>query len=137
MYSRIMVPVDLTHAEKLEKALGTAEKLASTFGAEICLVGVTTGTPGEIARTPDEYAKKLDAFGKDVSAKWGHGVTTKSFVSHDPAADLDDVLIKAIGETNSDLVVMASHVPGLPDHIFASNAGAVAAHASTSVFVVR
>jgi hypothetical protein len=32
---------------------------------------------------------------------------------------------------------MASHVPGLPEHIFASNAGAVASHAGMSVFVVR
>jgi hypothetical protein len=28
-------------------------------------------------------------------------------------------------------------VPGLPEHIFASNAGAVAAHADVSVFVIR
>jgi hypothetical protein len=28
-------------------------------------------------------------------------------------------------------------VPGLPEHIFASNAGTVASHAEISVFVVR
>jgi hypothetical protein len=28
-------------------------------------------------------------------------------------------------------------VPGMPEHIFASNAGAVASHAGVSVFVVR
>ena len=32
---------------------------------------------------------------------------------------------------------MASHVPGLPEHFFASNAGALASHAEVSVFVIR
>ena len=58
-------------------------------------------------------------------------------VSHDPAVDLDDSLMQAIADTGADLVVMASHVPGLPEHIFASNAGYLANHASVSVFVIR
>ena len=46
-------------------------------------------------------------------------------------------LLDAVNETGADLVVMASHVPGVLEHIFSSNAGYVARHAKVSVFVVR
>jgi nucleotide-binding universal stress UspA family protein len=58
-------------------------------------------------------------------------------VSHDPTVDVDDALMKAVSETGADLVVMASHVPGLADYIWPSNGGKLAAHSSASVFVVR
>jgi hypothetical protein len=32
---------------------------------------------------------------------------------------------------------MASHVPGIQEHVFESNAGKVSLHADVSVFVVR
>jgi nucleotide-binding universal stress UspA family protein len=57
--------------------------------------------------------------------------------SHDPAADLDPTLLKAVEETGADLVVMASHVPGLTDYIWPSNGGTVARRAKVSVMVVR
>ena len=43
----------------------------------------------------------------------------------------------AIEETESDLVVVASHIPGFPEYLFASNAGYLAMHATVSVFVIR
>ena len=36
-----------------------------------------------------------------------------------------------------DLIVMASHVPGVAEYVFASNAGYLASHADLSVLVVR
>ena len=43
----------------------------------------------------------------------------------------------AAKNTNSDLIVMASHVSGLKDQIFSSNAGYVASRAQMSVYGVR
>ena len=37
----------------------------------------------------------------------------------------------------ADLVIMASHVPGMLEHIFSSHGGYIAQHAKVSVFVVR
>jgi hypothetical protein len=34
-------------------------------------------------------------------------------------------------------VVMASHVPGMLEHVWSSHAGRLASHASASVFIVR
>jgi len=137
MYNRIMVPVDLAHIEKLGKAINTATDLAKHYGIPICFVGVTAGTPSEVAHTPEEFGEKLERFGAEQSKSHGLEIETAAYQSHDPAVDLDKKLISAAREKQADLIVMASHVPGLREHIFASHAGTVAAHAGVSVFVIR
>jgi len=137
MYRKIMVPVDLAHVDRLDKAITTATDLAKHYGIPICFVGVTAEMPTEVAHTPKEFGEKLAAFGARQSKQHNLEIDTAAYPSHDPAVDLDKTLIAAAGDNGADLIVMASHVPGLPEHIFASNAGAVAAHAGVSVFVVR
>lgn len=137
MYKSIMVPVDLEHADRLAKALDSAADLSKHYRIPVCYVGITASTPGRVAHTPQEFAAKLEAFGKEQAARHGIEASTRTAVSHDPAVDLDKILLKAVVDTGADLVVMASHVPGIPEHVFASNAGYLANHASVSVFVVR
>ena len=137
MYNKIMVPVDLAHIERLEKAITSATDIAKLYSIPICFVGVTAETPTGIAHNPQEFASKLAEFGVGQSQAHGLTIETASYPSHDPTVDLDKTLINAAKDNGADLIVMASHVPGLPEHIFASNAGAVASHAKVSVFVVR
>lgn len=137
MFKKIMVPVDLAHQDHLDRALSAAADLAKHYAADLYCVGVTTGTPGAVAHNPKEYADKLAAFAKQEGEKRGLEIKNQAYSSHDPAVDLDDTLMKAISELGIDLVVMGSHKPGLPEHIFASNAGYLASHTSISVFVVR
>ena len=137
MYTKIMVPVDLAHVDRLGKALTTATDLAKHYGTSICYVGITAEAPTSVAPTPKEYSEKLRVFGASQAEQHGLEVTTAAYPSHDPTVDLDTRLIAAAKENGADLIVMASHVPGLSDHIFGSNAGAVASYADVSVFVVR
>jgi nucleotide-binding universal stress UspA family protein len=137
MYQKIMVPVELAHLERLGKALDTATDLAKHYAIPVCYVGVTVPMPTPVAHNPKEYADKLAHFGAEQAQQHGIRVETASYTSHDPAVDLDEKLLQAVEDTKSDLIVMASHVPGLQEHIFASNAGAVASHAEVSVFVIR
>ena len=137
MYSQIMVPVDLAHLDRLEKALTTASDLSKHYDAPICYVGVTPTTPGPLGHNPAEFAQKLEAFGAEQAATRGHKATTKAYPSHDVAIDLDDILLKAVDEVGADLVVMASHVPGVLDYVWPSHGGKVAAHSDASVLVVR
>jgi nucleotide-binding universal stress UspA family protein len=137
MFKNIMVPVDLTHLEHLERTLSVAADLAKHYAADLYCVGVTTSMPGPVAHNPSEYAEKLAAFAKQESEKQGIEIKAQAYSSHDPAVDLDDTLMKAAGELGIDLAVMGSHQPGLPEHIFASNAGYLASHAAISVLVVR
>lgn len=137
MYKQIMVPVDLSHQEHLGKALKTAGGLAKHFTVPICFVSVTTATPSEIAHNPQEFATKLQAFAESQGAAHGVTVDSKAYTSHDPAVDLDNTLTKAIHDTGADLVVMASHIPGVLERVWSSHAGRIANHADVSVFVVR
>jgi nucleotide-binding universal stress UspA family protein len=137
MYSKILVPVDLEHAESLEKALNTAADLAGHYGASVCLLGVTASAPSAVAHTPEEFAGKLDTFASEQGARHGASFATKTVVSHDPAVDLDKTLEATAEEMGADLIVMASHIPGFADHFIASNAGHVASHSKMSVLVVR
>ena len=137
MYSKILVPVDLAHTEALEKGLTVAADLAKHYGAEICYVGVTAAAPSSVAHNPAEFEQKLTAFGAAEAGRRGINATTKMIVSHDPAVDVDDVLIAAISEIGADLVVMATHLPNIVDYLWLSNGGKIAQHSDVSVFLVR
>jgi nucleotide-binding universal stress UspA family protein len=137
MYKKILVPVDLAHIERLDKAITTTTDLARHYGIPICLAGATTTSPSEIAPTPEEFTRKLEEFWSQQAQKRGLEIETAAYPSTDLAAELDYILITAAADNGADLMVMASHVPGFREHIFASNAGYVASHADVSVFVVR
>ena len=137
MFSQIMVPVDLEHRGSLEKALEVAGDLARSYRATLHFVSVSGGIPTKLAHSAEDYGDKLDDFARKMGKKYG--VTTKSLnmAAIDPTAEMDADLMKAVDQTGADLVVMASHEPGLMEYIFSSHAGHMASHAKVSVFVVR
>ncbi|MGZ9809698.1 universal stress protein [Pseudoroseicyclus sp. H15] len=137
MFNHIMVPVDLAHAGQLDRALSVAADLAKAYGATTTYVAVHAETPGSVAHTPKEFAEKLQAFAATQSEAHGQTAKAHDIVSHDPSVDLDDKLLAAADEIGADLIVMASHVPGLADHLWPSNGGKIARHFKHSVFVVR
>jgi nucleotide-binding universal stress UspA family protein len=137
MYKKIMVPVDLTHVDNLGKAIDTATDLAKLYKIPVCFVGVTAETPTSIAHNPAEYTEKLKAFGEKQAADHGLAIEVLAIPSHDPTVDLDKNLIAAAHDTGADLIVMASHVPGVLKHIFSTQGGQVASHADCSVLLVR
>ncbi|MEZ5824088.1 MAG: universal stress protein [Geminicoccaceae bacterium] len=128
---------DLGHLQNLQKALQTAADLSRHYDAPICYVSVASAAPGSVAHNPKEFGDKLGAFASSQAEAHGIRTTSMPLISHDPSVDLDDTLIRGIADSGSDLVVMGSHIPGLPDHFFASNAGYVASHAKVSVMVIR
>lgn len=137
MFKTILVPVDLAHKDKLTKALDVAADQAENDQSEVILVGVTGSAPTSSAHNPAEYAEKLAAFAKEFHDTRGVKARPLPVVDHDVAADLNNRLVSIAKAEGADLIVMASHTPGMLDHIFTSHAGHVASHADISVFVVR
>lgn len=137
MFDKIMVPVDLAHADKLGRALQCAADLAARYDARITYVGVSAATPGAVAHTPEEFADKLSAFAAAQAEQHGIVADGLALTSHDPSVDLDPTLLQAIEDTGADLVVMASHIPNVADYIWASNGSTVAKRAKVSVMLVR
>ena len=137
MYKTIAVPVDLAHTDKLNKALTTAADLAKHYHASIYLLAVTSSSPSEVAHNPDEFHLKLSQFADTQTAALGVEFKTRDAVTPDPAIDLTKVLDEQIHELGADLIVMASHVPGFRDYVFASNSGYLGSHTDLSIFMVR
>lgn len=137
MFTKILVPIDLGHADKLEKAISTGAFLAKTNSIPVVFVAVTSNTPSALAHTPDEFREKLAAFAAAEGEKHGIEASSHAAFSHDPAIDLEHAILKAVHDTGADLVVMATHIPHVPDHFWPSNGGRVASHADVSVFLVR
>ena len=137
MFSRIFTPVDLGHLDALRRALDVAGDLSKHYGAPVTYASVTTHAPSRLARTQEEFERKLAAFVEgEISAK-GHAGEPKPIFSHDPTADLEDALLDAAHAVKADLVVMASHVPNLADALWPSHGGTLASHADMSVILVR
>ena len=137
MFQKIMVPIDLEHIEQLDKAISTATDLARLYNGQLYFAGVAISQPGADALSPEDHARAMQAFAAQQSVQRGIQVEARTVIAHDRAIDLDTNLQKIAGDIGADLIVMASHVPGWTEYIFASNAGYLASHASISVFVVR
>lgn len=137
MYKKIMVPVDLAHTDALDKALTVAADLSRHYKAPVTYVGVTGTAPSLAAKSDKEYKQKLTDFAAQESKSRGIKTNADTVLSHDPQAELHGLLLNEYNRIGADLVVMASHVPGIMDHIFSSNAGHLASHADVSVMVVR
>lgn len=137
MFKRIMVPVDLAHLSIIEPSLEAAADMASFYKAEVCYVGVTAITPGSVARTPEEYATKLEAFAQERGRVHGQSVSSKMLQRVDPTADLIDTLVEAIDTVGADLVVMPTHAPRNLDIVMPANGSQLAAKTDASVFLVR
>lgn len=137
MFKRIMAPVDLAHREKLARALAATGDIAKHYNTPVTYVGVSASAPGTLGHNPAEFAETLSNFAAEQAEKYGISADSKPVISHDPTIDLDHTLLKTVDEVGADLVVMASHVPGLADYIWPSNGGTIAGHSHASVFVVR
>ena len=137
MFKRIMVPVDLAHREKLGKAITTAADLARHFGADLVLVGATSNEPSSVAKSPEAYAEKLSAVATEVGESRGIPAEADTLRLPDVTVDLNRALARRAEEIGADLIVMASHVPGIAEYIFGSHGGEIAQHAKMSVMLVR
>ena len=137
MFRKIMTPVDLGHLGDLQKALQVSADLARHYDAEVVYVGVSAAAPSATAHNPAEFKARLAAFAEEQAQTHSIKTTADPVLSHDPTTDVDDALLKATRDTGADLVVMASHMPGILDYIWPSNGGKIAEHAKCSVMVVR
>lgn len=139
MYSHILVPVDLSHLDKLSKALNTAIDIARHYNATLHYVTVTNRPPSPVAHNTHELEEELRLFAEEQGKDHGLKTTFSVIESPDTVVELEKRLIKAIGDTGADLLVMASHAPGIGDklHFIRSNAANLVRDTSISVFVVR
>ena len=139
MFQKIMAPIDLEHADKLQPARQAAADLGNHYGAPVVYVAATATTPGPMGHTPQEFAQNLQAFADGEATAHGHKTEAHSVICNDPAAEVDSALLQAADDVGADLIVMASHVPGVAEnvHLLPNNGGSVASHFKRSVMIIR
>jgi len=139
MYKTVLVPVDFSHIEKGSKMIERAKYLADTNNSQLTLLNVIPEIPPYVAiEIPSGLHEKLvenaTADLRDLVRKHDLPASTKVVVeSGNPAG----VILAYAEKEKFDLIMVASHQPGLKDYLLGSVAGKVVRHAHCSVLVLR
>ncbi|MDH3667858.1 MAG: universal stress protein [Paracoccaceae bacterium] len=134
MYQSILVPVDLSHPDAARKILSLARKTGGP-DCRVMALNVIEEIPGFIAaelpeglvaRNVADAQETLSAMAADIGAEHevriGHASTT---------------ILDYASDMGADLIVLASHRPGIEDYFLGSTAARVVRHAACSVLVSR
>ncbi len=136
MYKTILVPIDMAHVEK-GKAMIDIAMAHRAEDAQVILLNVVEVVPAWVASqlpsgildesrlsTLEELKAIADAvnINVDVEVRAGHPYKT---------------ILEVADKTGTELIIIASHQPGLEDYFLGSTAAKVVRHAKCSVLVVR
>ncbi|GGG80585.1 universal stress protein [Salipiger pallidus] len=135
MYRNILVPVAFDNEDKAKAAIAVAQGLAAQDAA-ITLLHVVEQIPGYVMAyvPPDHVAEQRKTMQADLDAL-AAGVPGARAVlvdGHSGRTILDYAEAKG-----SDLIVIASHRPGMADMLIGSTAAQVVRHATCAVHVLR
>lgn len=139
MFKTILVPVDISQVDAAIQALSLAKDVAKARGGKIVLLNVVEEVPNYIAaeipaevlsNSVERAETELMAFAE----REGMAGDAEIVIRRGHAAR--DILSFA-SERKADMIVMASHDPGIVDYFLGSVAGHVVRHAHCSVLVVR
>lgn len=135
MYRNILVPVAFDEDHDPSRALSLAQKLADPDG-KITLLHVMDEVPGyAISYLPRDFrADAREAVKADMNARIADipGAQAEVIEGH---AGRD--IVAYASEHEVDLIVIASHRPGLSDLVLGSTAARVVRHAPCAVHVMR
>lgn len=136
MYKTILVPIDLAHVAEGKAILDVAAKQADE-GAKIILLNVIEEIPTwAAAEIPKEI---IDRSTENVRSEI-EGIANASGIKMDTeirSGHASNTILAVAKERAADLIIIASHRPGLQDYFLGSTASKVVRHANCSVLVVR
>ncbi|MCB4457549.1 universal stress protein [Leisingera sp. McT4-56] len=136
MFKHIMVPVDLHMPPAVKKAINVAADFAKNHGSRVTLVHVTDQQV-KGAHTVGSSGDELAALASKVAESSGARVEGLPIYSVDVGSEIDSILTRTAKELEVDLIVVATHMPGILDYVFSSHASHLVLHSEISVFVVR
>jgi len=138
MYNTIIVAVDLARADELDKSVHAAAELAKATDAKAWMVAITgKAKPHEGSRDTAAFERKLADFAADKGRQYGVTFATRVMLTGDAYTDVTKRLYQAVDELDADLLVLASHEPGLREYVLPSRSASIVRHVKCSVLVVR
>ncbi len=139
MFNTILVPLDMENDDPGSRALPAAMELADKHGSKIILVHIIPNIPAIVAQNlPEGHEKKviaeITAEMQALARKYDLAKDTRIRVIH--GAVYPEIIECAEAES-VDVIIMASHRPGLSDYLLGSVAARVVRHSKSSVLVLR
>ena len=136
MYNKILVPIDMAHLAEGKAIIDIAMQHAAAE-ARIILLNVIEEAPNwaAIELSTDIIDKSLESAHDELKA-----IATAAGRKMDievRAGSSYGTILDVAEETDVDLIIIASHRPGLQDYFLGSTAAKVVRHAKCSVLVVR
>ncbi|MCC5999706.1 MAG: universal stress protein [Pararhodobacter sp.] len=136
MYKNIVVAVDLAHGEAGKALLERARALVDADGT-IRLLHVLEDVPSYIAaELPRDLNERRQAEAKvelGVLAEGGN----PTILTEVRSGAASGQILQLAEDTGADLIMIASHRPGLSDYFIGSTAARVVRHAQCSVLISR
>ena len=137
MYKTIMVPIDLSHADKGAAMIDVAKNMNTTNDARIVLLNVVPELPTYMA---EQLPKDVMADSRPVAQKQLQEIADKSGVKCEAITKIGHAyrtILATAEDEGADLIIIASHQPGIQDYFLGSTAARVVRHATCSVLVTR
>jgi len=136
MYKSIIVAVDISHGELGKGLLEKAVQLLDD-GGKIRLLHVLEEIPSYIAaEMPRDLTDKRNAEARMELKALAQGANVSGEVEVRMGAASGQIL-QCAEDNDADLVMIASHRPGLSDYFIGSTAARVVRHAQCSVLISR
>jgi nucleotide-binding universal stress UspA family protein len=136
MYKTILVPVDMSHIEKGKLMIDVA-RTQGDENTRIILLHVIEDIPNWVAaEIPSGILEKSRQTTHQELQAIAEAASIKADVEISSGHPYKTILDKA-DEVKADLIIIASHKPGLQDYFLGSTAAKVVRHAKCSVLVVR
>lgn len=136
MYKTILVPIEMAHVAAGKANIDLAAQHAAE-GAKIILLNVVEDIPNwaAVELPADLLDKSLESSQAELKAiANAAGMKVQVIVR---TGHSYNTILEVAKEKNVDLIIIASHRPGLQDYFLGSTAAKVVRHANCSVLVVR
>jgi universal stress protein F len=137
MYTHIIVAIDLSHGEAGKGLLDKALKLVDE-GGTVRVLSVLEEVPSYIAaELPRDLNDRRSAEARVELGLLLPKDTTPAVVSEVRTGSPSAQILQCAEDVSADLIMLASHRPGLSDYFIGSTAARVVRHAQCSVLVSR
>ena len=141
MFSKILVPIDVSEREVAEQSLEVALKMAATFGSELRLIHVATPivATSPMALIPPSVYEQLGVYEKaELEAMADKIDLPRERVS--TVVRIGGVypeLLAEAAEWMADLIIVGAHRRSMASFLLGSTAAALSRHAACAVMIVR
>lgn len=140
MFNNVLLAIDLTEPGSWTRSLPVAVGVCKATGAKLHVITVAADVNVQVASFfPENANQHLREQAVAELQSWVKDHVPAEIEVHQivEQGSIHREIIEASEKAGADLIVMASHKPGIRDYLLGANAAHVVRHAACSVMVVR